>query len=123
MNSTNTTGASNSTESSTAEVRFLNIRLLDPTDALATWAPPNGTSSMNYTSEISYDRKTWKRLKLENPTSTFAQFMITEQTSFEVRVTPQGGAPSMAEWSPKKNAGKATGKAMSNNGKATNGKQ
>jgi len=103
-NSTDTTdmtaseASGESTQQGTAEVRFLNIRLLDPTDAIATWAPPNGTTSIAYTAEISYDGKTWKRLKTEDPTSTFAEFMVTAQMPFEVRVTPEGGAASMADW-------------------------
>jgi len=121
---TDSTEASSESTMGTAEVRFLNIRLLDSTEALATWAPPNGTSSLTYSAEISYDGKTWKRLQLEEPTSTFAQFMITEQTPFEVRVTPEGGAPSMADWSPKqqkKMAANGKGADMSgNNGKGAN---
>jgi len=122
---TDSTEASSESTMGTAEVRFLNIRLLDSTEALATWAPPNGTSSLTYSAEISYDGKTWKRLQLEEPTSTFAQFMITEQTPFEVRVTPEGGAPSMADWSPKqqkKMAANGKGSDMSgNNGKDMSG--
>jgi hypothetical protein len=116
-NTTETEDDSNSTDATTeeqmgtAEVRFLSIRLLEPTEALATWAPPNGTSSIAYTAEISYDGNSWKALKLEDPTSTFAEFMITDQRGFQIRVTPEGGAPSMADWMPKRmGKGKDMGK-------------
>jgi hypothetical protein len=76
-------------------VRFLNIRLLQPSEALAMWAPPNGTQPTSYTAELSYDGQEWRRLNLEEPDSTFIMFPVTEQKDFQVRVTPEGGAPAM----------------------------
>jgi len=96
--SSNNSSNSSSTESDgeIGPVRFLNVQLLQPTEALAMWAPPNGTQPTNYTAEISYDGSSWRRLSLEEPESTFVTFMVTDQKNFQVRVTPEGGAPAMA---------------------------
>jgi hypothetical protein len=81
-------------------VRFLSIRLLEPSEGLAMWAPPNGTQPTSYTAEISYDGTDWKRLNLEEPDSTFIMFPVTEQKEFQIRVTPEGGAPMMESYKP-----------------------
>jgi len=96
---------SNSTEM--GPVRFLSLWLLEPTEALAMWAPPNGTLPASYTAEISYDGTNWRRLSLEEPGSTFATFTVTEMSKFEFRVTPEGGAPAMETYTPKPTKGKA----------------
>jgi len=83
-----------------ATVRFLSIKLLEPTEAVAMWAPPNGTMPVSYTAELSYDGNEWRRLNLEEPDSTFVMFMVTEEQEFHVRVTPEGGAPAMETFSP-----------------------
>jgi hypothetical protein len=88
-------GSEESTMDPDATVRFLSIRLLEPTKALAMWAPPNGTMPHSYTAELSYDANEWRRLNLEEPDSTFIEFPVTEQKEFHVRVTPEGGAPAM----------------------------
>jgi len=91
-----------------ATVRYLSIRLLEPTEAIAMWAPPNGTESTSYTAEISYDGTEWRKLNLEKPDSTFITFMVTEHKEFQIRVTPEGGAPTMESFTlPKKGKGKA----------------
>jgi len=66
------------------------------------WAPPNGTALASYTAEISYNNKSWRHLSTEEPTSTFVEFTVTEQKAFQVRVTPEGGAPGLAAWAPAK---------------------
>lgn len=83
------------TMDASATVRYLSIRLLEPTQAIAMWAPPNGTTPSSYTAEISYDGTEWRLLNLEEPDATFITFMITEQQDFQIRVTPEGGAEVM----------------------------
>jgi len=111
-NSTNSTddNSTNSTEGEEETVRFLNLLLLDPTDAIAMWAPPNGTAPTSYVAEISYDGNAWRHLSLEEPDSTFAQFTVTEQQNFQFRVTPNNGIPAMETFTPKKNGKGKAGK-------------
>jgi len=98
------------TMDATATVRYLSIRLLEPTEAIAMWAPPNGTTPKSYTAEISYDGTEWRRLNLEEPDATFITFMITDQKDFQIRVTPEGGAPIMEPFSFGKKGGSKPGK-------------
>jgi hypothetical protein len=79
-------------------VRYLNIWLLEPGDALAMWAPPNGTTPTSYTAEISYDGNQWRALSLEEAGSTFVKFPVVEQAQFWIRVTPEGGATATEPW-------------------------
>jgi hypothetical protein len=91
-NSTDTSETENdTTEAST--VRFLNIRLLDPTEAIAMWAPPNGTTPDSYIAEISYDGTEWRTLNLEERDSSFVTFTVTEKQDFHIRVAPEAGSP------------------------------
>jgi hypothetical protein len=83
----------NATETTDSIVRYLSIRLLDPTQAIAMWAPPNGTTPHSYIAEISYDGTEWRKLNLEEPDSTFITFTVTEKKDFHIRVTPEGGSP------------------------------
>jgi len=106
--SSSTSTEVNSSGGPNATVRFLSVRLLDPTEALATWAPPNGTTSASYTAEMSFDGKAWRHLSLEAPTSTFVDFPVIAGREFQVRVTPEGGAPATESFTQQK---KKTGKA------------
>jgi len=100
-------GAHSSSSTSSDTVRYLSIRLLDPTDAIATWAPPNGTTATSYTAEISYDGNQWRHLSPEEPDATFITFMVTEQKDFQIRVTPEGGAPTVEPFTLSKHKGKS----------------
>jgi len=84
-----------------ATVRYLNIWLLEPTEAVAMWAPPNGTAPASYMAEISYDGNQWRALTLEEANSTFVSFPITEKANFWIRVTPKGGAVATESWTMK----------------------
>jgi hypothetical protein len=88
-----TESEANATESTEATVRYLSIRLLDPTEAIAMWAPPNATTPDSYAAEISYDGTEWRKLNLEEPDSTFITFTVTEKQDFHIRVAPEGGSP------------------------------
>jgi len=103
--SSNNSSNSSSTESDEeilGPVRFLNLQLLQPTEALAMWAPPNGTQPTNYTAEISYDGSNWRSLNLEEPDSTFVLFSVTAQQKFQLRVTPEEGVtPAMVTFTPR----------------------
>jgi len=61
-----------------------------------------------YTAEISYDGNSWRRLMLEQPDSTFVTFSVTEQKAFQIRVTPQGGIPTMQTFAPPKSGATQT---------------
>lgn len=81
---------------STMTVRFLNIRVFDKTNAIMMWAHPEGEEKpSSYLAEFSYDGQNWNELTLEEPDATFAEFTVNADQSFEVRVTPEGGSPSM----------------------------
>jgi hypothetical protein len=92
-----------------ATVRFLNIRLLSPTEAIAMWAPPNGTTPSSYTAELSYDGNEWRKLNLEEDDFTFITFMVTADKEFQVRVTPEGGSPILESFTLDKKKGKGKG--------------
>jgi hypothetical protein len=81
-------------------VRFLTLRLLEPGEALAMWAAPNGTEPKEYFAEISYDQNNWRKLTLEEPTSTFATFMVTPKSEFQFRVKADDGPFEMEHFSP-----------------------
>jgi len=107
MEGNSTNSSSSEGEETIGPVRFLTLWLLDSSDALAMWAPPNGTTTpITYTAEITYDGNSWRRLSLEEPDSTFADFGVTPQTKFQFRVTPNNGAPAMETFTPKKGTGK-----------------
>lgn len=96
-----------------ATVRYLNIRLLEPTQAIAMWAAPNGTEPASYIAEISYGNNQWRALTLEEPDATFCVFTVTEKADFWIRVAPEGGIPVMETWIFQKLGKGKAGKAMS----------
>jgi len=75
------------------DLDFLFVQNLSPSEGLAMWADSNSTACQTqYTAEISYDGKQWRKLTMDHPTDTWVTMSVTPGSQFQIRVTAQGEA-------------------------------